>query len=277
MIPAHTCLVQLRGKRSWIHPFIQSIDEMMAGAYHCQMIECQNCQTPLDGDYCGNCGQRNVDLERPIWSLAADVLKETFEVDGRAWLTIKTLFCHPGTLTSEFLAGRRRTYTPPLRLYLVTSISFFVFVAWLAQSGMLLVAGQDPKFDAAVQARFLSDDLPRLMFVLLPIFALLLKGMYFRRLYFDHLIFSIHLHTAGYLVLALMLPLEDLANENVGLMIVQVVLLVYFLAYYVIAVQRVYGSSWLVSALKSAAVLIGYMILLSMAIDSTSNIRIIAD
>jgi hypothetical protein len=241
------------------------------------MTECQNCQTPLGGDYCGNCGQRNVDLERPIWSLVAEVIKDTFEVDGRAWLTVKTLFRHPGTLTSEFLAGRRRKYTPPLRLYLVTSISFFVLVAWMAQSGVLLDPGQDPKFDAAVQAQFLSDDLPRLMFVLLPVFALLLKAMYFRRLYFDHLIFSIHLHTAGYVVLALMLPLEDFANESVGLMIAQFVLLAYFLAYFVIAVQRVYASSWLVAALKSGAVLFGYLIVVSVAIENTSNFLIIAD
>ncbi len=241
------------------------------------MVECQNCRTPLDGDYCGNCGQRNVDLERPIWSLVADVVRETFEVDGRAWLTIRTLFRHPGMLTSEFLAGRRRTYTPPLRLYLVTSITFFVFVAWLAQSGVLLDPGQDPKFDAAVQAQFLSNELPRMMFLLLPVFALLLKAVYFRRLYFDHLIFSIHLHTAGYMILALMLPLEDVANENVGLMIAQFILLAYFLAFFVSAVRRVYGPGWLIAALKSAAVLFGYMIAVSIAIESASNMLIIAD
>jgi len=232
---------------------------------------------PLDGAYCGNCGQRNVDLERPIWSLVADVVKETFEVDGRAWLTIKTLFRQPGTLTREFLAGRRRTYTPPLRLYLVTSISFFVLVAWMAQSGALLDPGQDPVFDAAVQARFLSDDLPRLMFVLLPVFALLMKAVYFRRLYFDHVIFSIHLHTAAYPILALMLPLEEVANRNFGLMAVQFVLFAYFLAYFVIAAHRVYRSSWMVAALKSLAVLFGYMIVVSVAIESTSNFLIIAD
>ena len=241
------------------------------------MTECQNCRTPLSGDYCGNCGQRNVDLERPIWTLLAEVIRDTFEVDGRAWLTVKTLFRHPGRLTSEFLAGRRRKYTPPLRLYLVTSISFFVLVAWMAQSGVLLDPGQDPKVHAAVQAQFLSDDLPRLMFVLLPVFALLLKAMYFRRLYFDHLIFSIHLHTAGYVVLALMLPLEDVANESVGLMIAQFVLLAYFIAYFVTAVYRVYASSWWVAGLKSVAVLFGYLIVVSVAIENTSNFLIIAD
>ncbi len=241
------------------------------------MTECQNCQTPLDGDYCGNCGQRNVDLERPIWDLVAGLIRETFEVDGRAWLTIKTLFRHPGVLTSEFLAGRRRKYTPPLRLYLVTSISFFVLVAWLAESGVLLDPGQDPVFDAAVQAQFLSDDLPRLMFVLLPVFALLMKALYFRRLYFDHLIFAIHLHTAGYVILAVMLPLENFANENIGLLVAQVVLFTYFLIYFVVAVRRVYESSWPVTALKAGWVLFGYIIVVSLAIENTSNFLIIAD
>lgn len=241
------------------------------------MTDCRNCQMPLDGAYCGNCGQRSVDLERPIWSLVTEVIQEAFEVDGRAWKTVKTLFRHPGMLTSQFLAGRRRTYTSPLRLYLVTSISFFILVAWLAQSGLLLDPGQDPRFDAAVQARFLSDDLPRLMFVLLPLFALLMKAVYSQRLYFDHLIFSTHLHTAGYLVLALMLPLEDMANQSIALMIAQAALLAYFLAYFVIAVRRVYGSSWLATSLKSFVVLFGYMILVSVAIENTSSFRIIAD
>jgi len=245
--------------------------------YHCAMQQCRNCETEINAAYCPNCGQRNVNLERPIWSLIGDVVKETFELDGRAALTIKTLFRHPGMLTGEFLAGRRRTYTPALRLYLVISISFFILVAWIAQSGLLLAPGMDAGFDAALQARFLSDDLPRLMFVLLPMFALLLKVVYSKRLYFDHLIFSLHFHSAAYVILAMMLPLEDLANRHTVLMILQVVLLVYFLAYFVISLHRVYQSSWRAAALKSAVVLFGYMIAVSVAIENTSNFLIIAD
>ena len=241
------------------------------------MPQCANCQTRLDSAYCPTCGQSNVDLERPIWSLIGGIVKETFELDGRAAVTVKTLFRHPGMLTHEFLAGRRRTYTPPLRLYLVVSITFFILVAWLARSGILLEPGQDPGFDAAVQARFLSDDLPRLMFVLLPLFALLLKIVYVKRLYFDHLIFSLHLHSAAYVILAMMLPLEELANRHMILMISQVVLFVYFLAYFVMAVRRVYQSDWLAVALKSAVVLVGYMVVVSVVIENTSNFRIIAD
>jgi len=245
--------------------------------YHCLMPQCRNCQTRLEGTYCPTCGQRNVDLERPIWSLIGDVVKETFEIDGRAALTVKTLFRYPGMLTDEFLAGRRRTYTSPLRLYLAISISFFLLFAWIARSGILLEPGRDPGFDAAVQAGFLSDDLPRLMFVLLPMFALMLKIVYRRRLYFDHLIFSLHLHSAAYVILAIVLPLAELANRHSVLLILQVPLFLYSLAYFVMAIRRVYQSNWLAVALKSAVVLFGYMIVVSVAIENTSNIRIIAD
>ena len=101
--------------------------------------------------------------------------------------------------------------------------------------------------------------------------------MYFRDLYFNHLIFSIHLHTVGYVVLALMLPIENLASQHVGWGIAQVASLIYFLVYFVVAAQRVYGSNWLVAALKSAAVLFGYMIAVSIAIENTSSFLIIAD
>jgi hypothetical protein len=238
---------------------------------------CRNCQSSLDSAYCPACGQRDIDLERPIWNLAADVLKETFEIDGRLAVTLKTLFRSPGKLTNEFLAGRRRTYTSPLRLYLAISIAFFILAAWAARSGILLEPGQDPGFDAAVQANFLSDDLPRLMFVLLPVFALLMKLAFRERLYFDHLIFSLHLHSAAFVIFALILPLEEPSNRQLLHLLLQLTLFVLFLAYFVVAVRRVYRAGWPAVVLKSTAVLFAYLIVLSVAIENTSSCLIIAD
>ena len=141
----------------------------------------------------------------------------------------------------------------------------------------MLDPGQDPKFDAAVQAGFLADDLPRLMFILLPIFALLVKIVFSSRLYFDHLIFSLHLHSAAYIVFALMLPLEMLASRHLALLIFQVLVMTGFLAYFVMAVRRVYQSNWFAVAWKSAVILFTYMVVVSIAIESTSNFLIITD
>ena len=200
---------------------------------------CKNCDATLDGPYCPACGQRNVDLERPFLELAREILKETFDVDGRAWRTLKTLFAQPGRLTSEFLAGKRKTYTPPLRLYIFISVSFFIVMAWVASRGLLLDQAQTLETDAARQANFMSDELPRLMFLLMPVFALILKAFFRERLYFDHLIFAVHLHSAAYVILGIMLPFEGLANESVLAVILQVSLLIYFVAYFLIALRRV--------------------------------------
>ena len=172
------------------------------------MKRCRNCDTALEGQFCPACGQKDIDLERPFFELFSEAIREAIDLDGRAWRTLRTLFLRPGRLTEEFLAGRRQAYTSPLRLYLFISVAFFILLAWVASRGLLLEQGQTVEGDAAEQARFMSDLMPRLMFVLLPVFALLLKAAFHRRLYFDHLIHSVHLHCAAFIILAVMLPVE---------------------------------------------------------------------
>jgi len=237
---------------------------------------CRNCQSPLDSAYCPNCGQRDIDLERPTINLVSDVLEEIFDVDGRAFRTLRALFRQPGLLTSEFLAGRRRYYTAPIRLYLLISVSFFVLISWIAGAGILLMPELGLEQDAANQARFMSDELPRLMFVLLPIFSLLLKIVFPARRIFDHIIFSIHLHSAAYIALALLLPLEQIAEEHWLPMLVQVVLLGYFLSYFVISVRRVYHASWIVASTKSTVILVAYLLVLGAVIGATSDLHLLS-
>ena len=190
---------------------------------------------------------------------------------------MKTLFLQPGVLTSEFLAGRRKEYTPPLRLYLVISLSFFIIAAWVAAQGILLDPELTPNIDAASQAQFLSEDLPRLMFVLLPVFALTLKMAYRQRLYFDHLIHAIHVHSAAFVVLAAMLPLEQVASVHWVPLVSQIVLLSYFIWYFTVSLRRVYRSSWLVTGIKSFVILFVYMIIVSVAIETSSSFLIMSD
>ena len=241
------------------------------------MNKCKNCQTPLEGVFCPNCGQKDVNLGRPIQNLVGELLRETLDVDGRAWRTLRTLFLQPGALTREYLLGRRRSYTPPLRLYLVISVSFFVLMAWLANQGLLFDPGQTRGVDAASQAKYLSDDMPKLMFVLLPVFALLMKIVFWRRLYFDHLIFSVHLHSAAYVMWVLLLPLEQPAGDHWLPLLLSVIVLVSFVLYFDTSVRRVYGQSWFISSLKSLAVLSGYMVIVSLVIENTSSFLILAD
>ncbi|MGH8169389.1 MAG: DUF3667 domain-containing protein [Steroidobacteraceae bacterium] len=90
---------------------------------------CANCSTPLTGKYCSQCGQRHHD--RPVhdfWHFASEALEDLTHADSRLWQTLRALLFRPGFLTGEFLEGRRARYLPPVRLYLVVSLIFFVIV-----------------------------------------------------------------------------------------------------------------------------------------------------
>ncbi len=236
------------------------------------MMSCKNCGTPLAASFCSQCGQKDIDLERPLLQLLGEVVRESFDVDGRAIRTLLTLIRRPGVLTSEFLAGRRRLYSPPLRLYLIISVLFFVLATWVAGQGILLTEGQTLETDAVGQARLFADYVPRMMFILLPVFALLLKAAFRQRLYFHHLIHSLHLHSAAYIALALMLPLEQVAGRSAAAAVMQLLLLLYLLASFVISLHQVYRVGWLVAAGKAIGILLGYMMLVAGSLEAASHL-----
>lgn len=87
---------------------------------------CLNCGTPLSGQYCGNCGQRARSRLISLWELLSDAFGDLFELDSRIWKTLIPLLVRPGKLTYEYLQGRRASFMPPFRTYLVLSILFFL-------------------------------------------------------------------------------------------------------------------------------------------------------
>ena len=97
---------------------------------------CTNCGTALTGPYCSHCGQRH--HTHPVHSLRHFIQEATEDLthaDSRLWQTVHALLLRPGFLTEEFLAGRRARYLPPVRLYLVVSVIFFLLVglqSWLS-------------------------------------------------------------------------------------------------------------------------------------------------
>lgn len=90
---------------------------------------CTNCGGRLDGPYCAACGQRDRDMQRPVWYLFADVGDEIFSWDSRVFQTLGPLLFLPGTLTRSFWDGKRARHVPPIRLYLFCSIFFFLVVS----------------------------------------------------------------------------------------------------------------------------------------------------
>ena len=111
---------------------------------------CADCGHPLDGPYCSQCGQSAADIRRPVRTLVTDFIGDTFVWDGRLWRTLKNLFANPGRLSRCYADGQRARWTPPIRLYLLVSLSFF---AAMNVGGMRVLATQILPVDAVVRAQ----------------------------------------------------------------------------------------------------------------------------
>lgn len=103
-------------------------------------------------------------------------------------------------------------------------------------------------------------------FILLPLFALVLKLFYIRRkqLYIRHLIFSIHLHSYLFFILILVTSLKLLFED--GLSVINLALLLSFPVYFILAMRKFYGQSWGKVFLKFMCVSFIYNVMVGSAV-----------
>src|SRR4249920_3115859 len=118
--------------------------------------ECANCGAPLSGRYCAACGQRHEPHIHSVAHFAAEGFESISHADSRLWRTLWYLLARPGFLTREFFAGRRMSYLPPFRLYLVISLLFFLVVG-LPEGNAIRLDG-DTGADRAAKMRAVASE-----------------------------------------------------------------------------------------------------------------------
>lgn len=93
-----------------------------------ERTHCANCGTVMTGEFCPACGQSRKSIERSFLALAGEALGDILQWDGRFMTTYRKLFSRPGRVARDYADGKRQSYTPPVRLYLVISLIFFALV-----------------------------------------------------------------------------------------------------------------------------------------------------
>jgi hypothetical protein len=130
----------------------------------------------------------------------------------------------------------------------------------------------------------LLGAVPSTLFLLLPLFALMLKAAYLfkRRLYMEHLIVALHSH--AFLCLDLLLVFGVMALDRLvapngladGLLRLAEVLLFGWMALYLLLMQkRVYRQGWTMTLLKYCALGICYCVLLGIGIGFTALLSLV--
>ncbi len=88
---------------------------------------CANCGTALAGEFCHGCGQKRVrEADRRLGHLLRQALAVATDLDGRFWSSLRALFFRPGLLSRDYLDGRRRRWMPPMALFLLANVLYFV-------------------------------------------------------------------------------------------------------------------------------------------------------
>ncbi len=134
-------------------------------------------------------------------------------------------------------------------------------IKWFEARAARIGEGYERAFEDPIKLNGpLNVWLPRLMLVLVPIFALLLALVHWwpRVFLFEHLVFSIHIHTVLFVALSLVALTTAILGSAGFLWAVWLILIIYLW----MAMYRVYGRSWWLTTLKVAGVLMVYSVVL---------------
>ncbi len=184
-------------------------------------------------------------------------IHEILDIDGRLALTLKTLLFKPGLASYEISQGKHIKYTPALRLYLVSSLLFFLVFA----------SFQNVYTTEASAQSSMVELYSRTMFVLFPVYAILLSCFYRTSYYLDNLVFSMHIHSVVYFVLMIIGPLESMELKSGLLVIAQFVPGTYAVWYLMTAFKVMYRESWSKTIFKAICVYFCYMAILGVVFD----------
>ncbi len=137
--------------------------------------------------------------------------------------------------------------------------------AWLRPAAARLGAqmkrlkAMDPQKASQLITSGMAGAAPKVMFVMLPIFALLLKLLYVRRqrLYVEHFVFALHVHALAFLVFMPLLFLHSgwkmLGYGGIAL-------------YVLLALRAVYGQGWGRTVLKFALLGASYLVVIGVGV-----------
>ena len=116
---------------------LQGVQGITTPRPHC--LNCAEALLPREGGgpplFCPACGQES-NLQAPtLREFAQQFGGAYFSTEGALWRTLKLLLLKPGELTRRYLAGQRKHYVLPLRLYLTVSV-LMLLVLRLTGSGV---------------------------------------------------------------------------------------------------------------------------------------------
>ncbi|MFC4218542.1 DUF3667 domain-containing protein [Flagellimonas marina] len=94
--------------------------------------QCLNCGHPLDTSdkYCPSCSQANSTKKLSLKDFVDEFFSGLINYDSKLLKTLSVLLVRPGTITKDYINGKRVTYTNPFRFLLSLAFLYFLMVTF---------------------------------------------------------------------------------------------------------------------------------------------------
>ena len=89
---------------------------------------CKSCGNEFVGNYCNLCGEQVLKAsDRSFKKLLSNILVTITFADSKFVRTLWLILKNPGFISKEFAEGRRIKYLPPLSLFFLLNLAYFLF------------------------------------------------------------------------------------------------------------------------------------------------------
>lgn len=264
---------------------------------------CPSCDAPLRGQYCSSCGEERFEGERLRFShLIRDAVEEVTDFEHSRLLgTFGALLFHPGRLTSAYLAGARKRYLGPVKLFI-----FAFAISLLAYSVLPRTSSYDVRkfirndrtgsYEKIISQLSTKRGVPRdtlvtdinerwrryltygeMGYPLGVAVALWLVYSNRRRYFGEHMIFALHYVTFGLLTAVLLWPAYYLTGVDPSRSFALAAVLNSLIVgvYLVIALRRVYGDRVAPAVARAVVIMVTYFVCASVVIVAALTIAFI--
>ena len=200
-------------------------------------VPCPSCARPLEGNFCAHCGEKRPGRsDHTLKNFLVHLVEAFTHADGKLFQTLRLLLTEPGQLTADHLKGKRKPHIPPLQIFLLANLVFFLLhpligsntlttdlntqlhYTWHHATVESLVAPRLALRRITLEAYAAIFDpaaitlAKSLVILVVPVFSLSVMVFYWRqrRNLAAHLTFSLHFSAFWLLMLCALLELTNL-------------------------------------------------------------------
>lgn len=243
---------------------------------------CKNCGSPLNGNFCQQCGQKADIHKITLRHLLHEFFHALTHADKGFLFLSKELIIRPGYVTQEYLDGKRKKYFNPLSFFVIASTIWAIVVL---NSGYFESMGAgSPRTSYKMSgelARYISESMKIMLaygkiinlIISVPVLSLL-SWLFFRKhinTFAENLVLQSFMMGQAHLALviifipAFLLFGHAQMNNNVYQLV--------FLVYLTVAYQQFFKNHILVTIVKTIVILLLFIMLFWLSIFAFVFVR----